>query len=112
MARAVDDKALISFFTQSLDIKEKKWNLNLDILAAEMPKIIGFPDISGQFEKQTLFLSGASSDYVTQEHRPKIKSLFPNASFAKIKEAGHWLHAEKPREFESVLRGWLDKPTD
>jgi len=28
-----------------------------------------------------------------------IKALFPNAKFAKIPDTGHWLHAEKPREF-------------
>ncbi len=105
----VDDKTLQSFFTQSLDIKEKKWRLNLDTLAREMDKIIGFPEVSGPFERPTLFVSGAASDYVLPEHRPRIKSLFPNASFAKIKDAGHWLHAEKPREFESVIRGWLDR---
>jgi pimeloyl-ACP methyl ester carboxylesterase len=27
----------------------------------------------------------------------------------KIPDAGHWLHAEKPREFEAALRGWLDR---
>lgn len=111
LAEIVEDPTLISFFTQSLDVKEKKWRLNLDVLAAEMPKILNFPDIDTTFEGKTLFLSGANSDYVTQVYRPKIKALFPNASFMKIKDAGHWLHAEKPREFESAVRGWLEKTT-
>ncbi|MEO1138705.1 MAG: alpha/beta fold hydrolase [Pseudomonadota bacterium] len=109
LAQVVDDPTLISFFTQSLDLKKKKWRLNLDVLAEEMTKILGFPQIDGQFDGKTLFVSGAASDYVTQNDRPRIKALFPNASFMKIKDAGHWLHAEKPREFESAVRGWLDK---
>jgi len=95
------------FLLQSLDMKEKRWRLNLDVLAAEMDKIIGFPDVSGQFDGSTLFLSGGNSDYVTPDARPTIKSLFPAAKFAKIPGAGHWLHAEKPREFEAAVSAFL-----
>lgn len=100
--------ALQSFFTQSVDVAAKKWRLNLDVLDAEMHHIIGFPDITGTFTGPTLFLSGADSDYVLPEHRPLIKSLFPAAKFAKIPDAGHWLHAERPRAFEAALRTYLD----
>ncbi len=102
------DRSLQSFFTQSLDIPGKRWRLNLDTLADEMPKILGFPKVDGSFDGPTLFLSGAASDYVTPEYRPEIKRLFPSARFAKIPGAGHWLHAEKPREFEAVLRSFLN----
>lgn len=95
------------FLLQSLDMKDKRWKLNLDVLAAEMDKIIGFPNIDGHFDGATLFLSGAASDYVTQDHRTTIKPLFSNAKFAKIPGAGHWLHAEKPRDFEAAVRAFL-----
>jgi len=96
------------FIAQSLDIETKSWRLNLDVLAAEMDKIIGFPELDGRYDGAALFLSGATSDYVIPDHRPQIKSLFPNARFAKIPGAGHWLHAEKPREFEAAVRVFLD----
>lgn len=108
LAQSVTDPTLQAFFTQSLDLKEKCWKLNLDTLAAEMPKILSFPDLEGTFEKPTLFLSGAESEYVTPDHRPHIRALFPKARFAKIPGAGHWLHAEKPREFEASVRAFLD----
>ena len=95
------------FLLQSLDLKSKKWRLNLDVLTAEMDKIIGFPDITGQFDNPTLFLSGANSDYVKRADRDQIKTLFPAAKFAKIPGAGHWLHAEKPREFEAAVAAFL-----
>lgn len=95
------------FIAQSLDIAQKTWRLNLDTLAGEMDKIIGFPPLDTAFAGPTLFLSGAQSDYVLPEHRALIKPLFPNAKFAKIPGAGHWLHAEKPREFEAALRVYL-----
>ncbi|MCR8546808.1 alpha/beta fold hydrolase [Salipiger sp. P9] len=107
LARSVSDPALRAFFTQSLDLREKRWKLNLDVLAAEMPKILSFPEIEGVFEGLTLFLSGAESDYVLPEYRERIRTLFPAARFAKIPGAGHWLHAEKPREFEAAVRACL-----
>lgn len=102
------EPALQSFFTQSLDVAGKRWRLNLDVLEAEMDKIIGFPEVSGQFKNPTLFLTGADSTYVRPEHRDHIKSLFPAARFAKLPGAGHWLHADKPREFEAAVRTYLD----
>ena len=72
-----------------------------------MEKIISFPQLSGQFEKASLFLSGALSNYLQIRHRPTIKKLFPKAKFAKIPNAGHWLHAEKPHEFEAAVRTFL-----
>ena len=104
----VDDPTLVTFFSQSVDVKEKKWRLNLDVLGREMPGIVGFPEVSGQFGGPVLFLSGAQSDYVLPDHRPRIKELFPKAKFAKIPGAGHWLHAEKPREFEAAVRTFLN----
>lgn len=112
LAKSVDDPTLQSFFTQSLDLKNKKWKLNLDTLEAEMAKIIGFPPIDGMFHKPTLFLAGAQSNYVKTEYRPRIKSLFPMAKFAKIPNAGHWLHAEAPRAFEETVRAFFGPSSD
>lgn len=108
LAQWVPEKSLQAFFTQSLDVAGKRWKLNLDVLAQDMDQILGFPDISGQFDRPTLFLTGGTSDYVLPEHRPTIRGLFPKARFAKLPKAGHWLHAEQPREFEASARAFLN----
>ncbi len=109
LAERIDDPALRAFFLQSLDLRADppRWRLNLDVLEAEMPKIVGWPDPAGQFDGPVLFLSGAESQYVRPENRETIKRLFPRARFARIPGAGHWLHAEKPREFEETVRVFL-----
>ena len=84
------------------------WKLNFDALADDMDKILSFPTLTGSYDGPTLFLSGAESDYVTHDHRPIIKPLFPHARFAKIPETGHWLHSERPRAFEAAVRTYLD----
>ena len=104
LSKFVEDKSLQNFFTQSLDIKAKRWKLNLKVLRSEMSEILSFPKIESEFSGHSLFLKGEKSDYIKPEHRELIKSLFTKARFATFKEAGHWLHAEKPREFESAAR--------
>ena len=109
LAAAVTDPALRAFFLQSLDLRATppRWRINLDVLEAEMPKIIGWPQVAGHFDGPTLFLSGALSHYVLPDYREAIRTLFPGARFAKLPGAGHWLHAEKPREFEETVRVFL-----
>lgn len=107
LAAQVEDAGIRAFLLQSLDIKAKRWRLNLDVLETEMPKIMSFPDLNSQFDAATLFLSGGASDYVQPDHRPGIKALFPKARFARIPETGHWLHAEKPREFVQTAQAFF-----
>ncbi|PZX47289.1 pimeloyl-ACP methyl ester carboxylesterase [Roseinatronobacter thiooxidans] len=110
LAREVETASVRAFLLQSLDLRADpaRWRLNLDVLEREMDRITGWPEVAAQFGGPALFLSGALSDYVLAEHRPAIKALFPNAKFAKLPDAGHWLHAEAPRPFEATARMWFE----
>jgi pimeloyl-ACP methyl ester carboxylesterase len=108
LAQSVSTDGVRAFLLQSLDVKGRRWRLNLDALERFMPAILGWPALGGTFPGPTLFLSGALSDYVQPEHRPTIKSLFPNARFAKIPGAGHWLHADLPRELEATIAAFFN----
>lgn len=106
----VPDPGLRAFFLQSLDLKAEggpRWRLNLDVLEAEMAKIVGWPGTDGVFEGPALFLTGSESTYVKPEYRDAIRTQFPKARFAKLPGAGHWLHADRPREFEAAVRVFL-----
>jgi esterase len=110
LSATVPDPALRAFFLQSLDLKSQPpaWRLNLPVLADQMPLIVGWPEVAGQFLNATLFLSGGQSQYVLPEHRPLIRALFPKARFAKLPDAGHWLHADAPRAFEETVEVFLN----
>lgn len=109
LAEYVDDKGVRAFLLQSLDLRATpaRWRLNLDVLERDMDKITGWQDIDAVAQMPALFLSGARSDYVLPAHRPAIKALFAQAKFAKLPDAGHWLHAEAPRPFEATARMWF-----
>lgn len=109
LALKVDNAPLRAFFLQSVELTGQgaRWQLNLDALGAEMPKIMGFPEASGRYEGQVLMLGGGASDYVTPEMHPEILVRFPQAKFESIPGAGHWLHAEKPKEFLAAVERFL-----
>ncbi len=109
LAAFVDEVGIRAFLLQSLDVRGRRWRLNHAVLEAYMDQITGWPeDTEGQFNGPVFMLSGAESDYVLPAHRDQIKAFFPKARFAKIPGAGHWLHADKPREFEGALRAFLN----
>ncbi|PYE85421.1 alpha/beta fold hydrolase [Pseudoroseicyclus aestuarii] len=102
------DAAHGTFLVQSLDLKERRWKLNLDVLEREMPKILGWPESEGRFEGPTLILRGGESAYVLPEHEDRIMALFPQARIETIEGASHWLHAERPREVTQAVARFLD----
>ncbi len=113
LANSITDPSVRAFLTQSLVVKEKRWLLNIAVLRQQMPQIVGWPEelmsnTGIHFEKPTFFLSGKNSNFTSPDHRAETKALFPNSSFASIADTGHWLHAEKPREFEKTVRYWMN----
>lgn len=110
LALTVSDPGLRAFFLQSLDLRAEggpRWRLSLDVLETEMAQIVGWPGAQSRFDGPTLFLTGSDSSYVRPEHRDVIRMLFPHARFAKLQGAGHWLHADRPREFEETVAVFL-----
>lgn len=110
LARDEPDAGMRAFLLQSLDLdgETPRWRLNLDVLEAAMDQILDFPEVTGTYDGPVLFLSGGASHYVGTERRDPIRALFPRARFASIPGAGHWLHAEKPREFIAAVAAYLD----
>ena len=58
-------------------------------------------------KKDTLFLRGDKSEYISDQDGPLIKHQFPTAVVKTISNAGHWLHAENPVEFFHNVRVFI-----
>ena len=110
LARHVETPEVRAFLLQSCNPREGIWDLNLDALDREMDRITGWPDPPGRFEGPALFLAGAESDYVPDGMENAIRAQFPAARIKRVPGAGHWLHAERPREVEAAVRAFLDAP--
>ncbi len=108
LADAVPDPGVRAFLLQNLRFgAEPSWRIGLEQIASAIPVLEGWEDPSGQYAGPALFVTGANSDYVLRDHRPAIRLLFPMARFVAVKNAGHWLHADNPAGFQSVLDGFL-----
>jgi esterase len=108
LSPAVPDAAVRGFLLQNfVPAAAPRWRLNLPAIAAALPELVGWPEMTGRYDGPVLFLSGARSDYVRPEHRPAIRALFPQARFAVLKAAGHWLHVDDPEGFVAVVEAFL-----
>ncbi len=75
------------------------YRFNLESLTENNPEVGEALPHFTVFEKETLFLKGAKSDYISENEEPIIEAHFPNSKIVEIKNAGHWLHAENPKQF-------------
>ncbi|CAG8537092.1 4687_t:CDS:10 [Dentiscutata erythropus] len=81
-----------------------KFRIPLDVLGNSLKTLNGFPFDSDRhtFHKSTLFVAGIKSDYIPPKIHPTIKTLFPNSTIVEL-DTGHWVHAEKPLEFATIM---------
>ena len=109
LAQHIDEPDVRQFLLKNLQRRPEggfKWKLNLPAVADNIRKI-GLPlQYKGKFEKPTLFVRGSRSNYVLDEDFPMIKEIFPSAQFETL-DTGHWVPAEKPKEFVDVVLRWL-----
>ena len=94
------------------DEEEMAWRFNLKVITQQIENVGKEVDDVGKApstdlvcEVQTLFVRGEQSNYVLDEDLDLIQEIFPRSMMDTIPGAGHWVHAEKPKEFyEAVLK--------
>jgi pimeloyl-ACP methyl ester carboxylesterase len=82
------------------------WKLNLPVIDKNLQKIGLDLEFEGKFEKPTLFVRGAKSRYIRDKDWDHIKQVFPQAELETL-DTGHWVQAEKPKEFVEIVSHWL-----
>ena len=112
LSPAVPDNGVRGFLLSNLRLgPTPEWRIDLDEIIDGMDDIQDWPEIDAPpFVAPTLFLAGARSHYVRPEHRPAIVALFPSARFVTLKNAGHWLHADDPEGFLTVVQAFSAMP--
>lgn len=116
LAADVPDAAVRQFLLQNLKLtrapgqrNEWRWELNLDLLGAELDAVAGWPDVGEvSFPGPVLWVGGENSPYLREEHRAAMLRLFPATKQVWIPGAGHWVHADSPRELTAELTAFLD----
>ena len=83
------------------------WKMNLPVLKDQYADILVELKSDTPFEGPTLFIRGEKSRYILDEDWPGILELFPNARLATIPGAGHWVHADAPKELLELVRQFI-----
>ena len=104
---------MMNLITKRVNGKELyDWNFNFEVLQnCFRQNLILVPQdaltCNSVYPKKTLFIGSPISNYIPRDSHDEIKKYFPQAEFVYIDGAGHWVQADKPKEFISVVLKFL-----
>jgi esterase len=82
------------------------WKINLQAIDQNIEEMTASLVVSGQYSGPALFIIGERSNYYAFGDENLIQKYFPNYSLVEM-ETGHWVQAEKPKEFVDVVLEFL-----
>ncbi|MFI1771884.1 alpha/beta fold hydrolase [Thalassobellus citreus] len=118
-SRGEADKVLADyvsdFGTRQFLLKNLYWvdkgqlglRINLEVLKNEVGEVGESLASHATFNKETLFLRGDRSEYIGVGDEAIISNHFSKAKIKTISNAGHWLHAENPKDFFAAVIQFL-----
>lgn len=112
LSQFIPEKSVILFLTKNLywtDDKKLNWRFNLKTLSEKYEEFVSNAIKFGVYSGETLFIAGEKSHYILPQDEFQIKQQFPNSSVVTIKNAGHWVQAENPTDFNEVVKNFLLK---
>ena len=110
LSEYVSDFGTRQFLLKNLYWKEKgklAFRFNLDALKINVGEIGEALPEHSKFSGDTLFLRGEKSNYILEQDEALISNHFPNSKIGTVKDAGHWLHAENPKDFYDEVMKFL-----
>ncbi|MDP1800873.1 MAG: alpha/beta fold hydrolase [Bacteroidota bacterium] len=94
---------LKNIYWRDTDNNIMDWRFNLKAITQNYNNI-GAAIPAGSSNVATLVVRGERSDYIAESDLVDFKDHFPNFKLETVLGSGHWIHAEKPKEFfEAVM---------
>lgn len=104
-----NDQGVIQFLLKNLywvSEGQLAWRMNLPVLIEKIDSIL--EEVPQRVcEIPTLFIRGGKSNYILEEDWSTIQEIFPNSELKSIATAGHWVHAEAPKEFYGLVMDFI-----
>jgi pimeloyl-ACP methyl ester carboxylesterase len=106
MSAEIKDLGVRQFLLKNLyrnDQGQFAWRMDFEGIVSQIENI-GEESNGKPFVKPSLFIRGELSHYIQEKDIPLISHLFPAYKLITVEGAGHWVQAEKPKEFlEAVM---------
>jgi esterase len=109
LAQFVPDPSVRQFLLKNLARDKNQnfeWRINIPVLEAHIEDMGAGLPFNGQFNGPTLFIIGSKSNYFEPGDEKIIQSYFPSATITNL-DTGHWVQAEKPKEFTKAVFDFL-----
>lgn len=110
LSRYISEEGIRLFLMKNLKRKSADsfdWKINLPVLNEQIDQVGEALPSSFMVQIPTLFIRGGASDYITDEDEQQILAQFPNSNIHTIPGAGHWVHAEAPKELLKTVKEFL-----
>ena len=108
LASRLPDPSVAAFLAQNLVARDGHfdWRINLAALSPAMAELAGFPASlrERRFESPLHAIAGEHSSYVPRHDAAAFAPMFPQAVVEVVAGAGHWVHADRPREFVAAVQ--------
>lgn len=115
LAQDIKDFATMQFLLKNLywnDAQKLAWRFNLEALKTNLARVAEITPIpSTPLQMPVLFVKGGKSDHMFNADSKLIHEMFANAKIVTIPEAGHWVHADKPKDFFTIVNTFLSENT-
>ena len=109
LSTVIQNMGVRQFILKNLDRSKEgfQWKLNVEAIRNAIENIGEGLERDVSYAGETLFIAGGNSDYIQTPDHQLIKGFFPNATIEVVSGAGHWVHAEKPRELGELVFRFL-----
>ncbi|MBB3883430.1 pimeloyl-ACP methyl ester carboxylesterase [Acetobacter oeni] len=111
LSQVIKDKSVRDLMAQNLELGDHPcWRIGLSEIHDALKAIVDWPAIPEgvRYDGPTLFVAGSESDYIRPVNYPEMRRLFPHYRLDVIEGAGHWLHAQKPRKFLTIIETFIN----
>lgn len=106
----IDDIATLQFILKNIYWKsdtQLAWRFNSNALEKNIDAIGAAKMNDSICNTPTLFVRGEKSNYINADDKKNIAQNYSNAKVVTIADAGHWVHADKPKELLNVVVEFL-----
>lgn len=112
LAKKIEEPGVRLFLLKNLSRKKEggyQWKMNLPAIDKHYFDILKAIETDSSFENPSLFIGGGQSKYIKPTDHEMIYALFPNSTIEMVENAGHWVHAEAPKELLNLVLAFLGR---
>lgn len=111
LSEKIKSEKIRAFLLKNLKRNEEgsyEWKMNAQSLLNNLDRIMEEVILPGNLSVPVtgfpvIFIRGENSEYLQSSDLKDIRNVFPSAEMLNVKNAGHWIHAERPDVLEDIF---------